>query len=101
MSLLKQLNNRDEQRAIEMLDSTAKSDIEIYCRAGEWEGSGLMMWIDITALPDCPMEKRTVENAIWWCQLRGLFIRHPSKSNFIRFNRNTREQYEKQSVAHG
>jgi hypothetical protein len=96
MTILQTLNQADQNRCIAMLDGNAKSDIELFCRAGDWtEESGIVIWIDITVLPVCPVEQRITENAIWWCQLRDLFVRHPTKSNLIRFREPTREQYEK------
>jgi len=59
MTILQTLNQADQNRCIAMLDGNAKSDIELFCRAGDWtEESGIVIWIDITVLPGRRLDRR-------------------------------------------
>jgi len=92
-----QLTTTDQKRCVGMLDENARTDIETFCRTGEKqvEASGIVLWWDISKIPTCPTEREIVQNAIWWCALRGLFTRHTNRHHWVRFNTQAREQYEK------
>lgn len=93
---LQTLNTAEQLRAQNMLDHGARSDIEIFCRVGETEreASGIVLWIDISALPECPVERSITQDAIWWCETRDLFTRHPGNPNLVRFHTRARNQYQ-------
>ena len=85
----------DKIRVVRMLDANARSDIELYCRHGEsqLEASGLVVWIDIGQIPECPVEKQMVEDAIWWCEIRGLLLYHMKIRLLVRFKNIAPPQY--------
>ena len=93
---LDNLTHADKQRCVSMLDYNARTDIETFCRTGETqrEASGIVLWWDIGQTPTCPIEREIVQNAIWWCTLRGLFTRHDVHHHWVRFHSAAREQYE-------
>ena len=85
-----QLTTADQKRCVSMLDENARTDIQRFCR----EASGIVLWWDISKIPTCPIEREIVQNAIWWCTLRGLFARHTNRRHWVRFHSAAREQYE-------
>lgn len=91
------LTDADKKRCLHMLDESAREDIEAFCSRGIYdntEASGIVLWLDISQVPECPAEKRIVQNAILWCKKRGLLTHHRKHPEQVRFHSVAREQYQ-------
>lgn len=84
-----ELTVADQKRCVHILDGSCRSDIELFCygtaRPEYIAGIRTTGWIDISQTPDDPDEKQIVDDAIWWCEMRGLFTRHPEHKHLVRF----------------
>lgn len=94
MTILKTLNPAEQSRALEILDGSARSDIELFCKGGHYDGK--YVWHNLGNLPEDEHEKRLVENAIWWCHKRRLFYKHPIIPHCVRFANFKPERLDKQ-----
>ena len=79
-----ELTITEQQRAMAILDESCRSDIELSCRIGRATDGGA--WINIAALPDEEIMRTIVQNAVWWCEKRGMFTCDKNNKTLIRFN---------------
>lgn len=89
-SLQKFIKNPDnEMRVLRMLDTSARSDIETFCKDIEPEYTTTHnikhAWVNTNSHHDD--DAAFVCHALWWCYARGMIIKHPTKPGWVRFGK--------------
>lgn len=82
------LTNDEKQRMVNMLDSSARSDIEMLCHIGQLatDDSGThYIWHDLTSADDDEqLFQDMLQHAIWWLEKRGKLLRRDDNRNLVR-----------------